>query len=122
MAAMSDFWVDHGGTAYVLVRARVVVDARTASGLRDVIAGVLRQGRRFLALDLADSAVYGPQGFSVLIGAVGACRTRGGDLYLIGASEMVARVTSREAGGPVRCFASRGELDRALVGCRAVAS
>lgn len=116
---MSDFWVDHGGTAYVLIRARVAVQSRTAVGLREVVGRELRAGRRFLAVDLSDSAVYGPRGFSALIGALKSCRDRGGELYLIGASPTVVGVLGHDSRGPVRCFGSRGELDRALSGCAA---
>lgn len=114
---MSDFEVDHAGTAYVLVRARAVVDARTAAALREVVRRLLFvEERRFLAIDLTGTAVYGPGGFSPLIGALKACRDRGGDLYLIAPSQMVRRVVGYDARGPVRCFGSRAELDAALVG------
>jgi len=117
---MSDFELDYGGTAYVLLRVRTAVDARTAPWLREMIASVLREGRRFLAVDLTAGAVFGPAGFSPLIGAVRACRDRGGDLYLIGASETAVGVLGHDMRGPVRSFASRDELDRALLGCAPV--
>lgn len=111
------FEVDHSGTAYVLVRARAVVDARTAPALREVVRRLLFvQERRFLAVDLTGSAAYGPQGFAPLIGALKSCRDRGGDLYLVGGSDMVRRVLSHDTRGPVRCYGTRGELDAALLG------
>jgi anti-anti-sigma regulatory factor len=112
---VSDFQLDHSGTAYVLIRACAVVDARTAGALRVVFASVLREGRRFVAVDLTGSAVYGPLGFAPLAGALRSCRDRGGDLYLVGASDTVRGVLGYETRG-VRCFASRGDLDRALSG------
>ena len=113
---MSDFELDHGATAYVLVRVRTAVDARTAAALREVIASVFREGRRFLAVDLTQGAVFGPQGFGPLLGAVKTCRDRGGELYLVGASPTVVGVLGRDVRGPVECFGSRAELDRALLG------
>ncbi len=110
------FEVDHSGTAYVLVRARTTVDAHSAAALREVLREVLREGRRFLAVDLTGVAAYGSQGFSPLLGAVKSCRDRGGDLYLVGASEMVRRVLSHDMRGPVQCYGTRGELDAALLG------
>lgn len=111
------FEVDHSGTAYVLVRARAVVDARTAPVLREVVRRLLFvEDRRFLAVDLTGSAVYGPLGFSPLIGALKSCRDRGGELYLVGASGMVRRVLGHDVRGPVRCYTTRGELDAALLG------
>jgi len=114
---MPDFELDHSGTAYVLVRARAVVDARTAPALYEAVRAVVRgEGRRFLAVDLTGSAVYGPRGFGPLISALKACRDRGGDLYLINPSETARRVIEHDTWRPVQCFGSRGELDRALLG------
>jgi anti-anti-sigma regulatory factor len=111
------FEVDYSGTAYVLIRARSVVDLRSAAALREVVRRlVFVEGRRFLAVDLTGSAAYGPQGFSPLIGALKGCRDRGGDLYLVGATDMVRRVVGHDARGPVRCYATRAELDAALLG------
>ena len=65
------FELDHGATAYVLVRAMTVVDARTAPLLREVVRRILFvEERRFIAVDLTRSAVFGPLGFGPLIGAV----------------------------------------------------
>jgi|SRR5580765_684856 len=114
----SGFELDHGDPRYVLVRVRTAVNERNAQSLRDVIAKVFREDRRFIAIDLTDGAVFGPQGYGPLIGAVKACRDRGGDLYLIGASEMVRRVVAHDSRGPVSSFATRAELDRALLGRR----
>lgn len=117
MAVSSDWFpVDRSGTAFVLVRAAAVVDARTAPVLREVLAGVLRSGRHFVALDLTGSAVYGPRGFSVLIGALKACRDLGGDLYAVGASETVCRVLGHDTRGPALVFGSVRELERAVLG------
>jgi anti-anti-sigma factor len=111
------FELDHGVTAYVLVRAMAVVDARTAPLLRGVVRRILFvEERRFIAVDLTGSAVFGPQGFGPLIGAVKTCRDRGGQLYLIGASPTVVGVLSHDTRGPVECHGSRVGLDRALLG------
>jgi hypothetical protein len=94
-----------------------VVDARTAGALREVVQRVLFvEKRRFLALDLTGSAVYGAEGFGPLIGALKSCRDRGGDLYLIGASDMVRRVVGHDTRGPVKCYGTRDGLDAALLG------
>lgn len=117
---MPKFELDYGATAYVLVRVRTAVNERNAQSLRQVIGSVFGEDRRFIAMDLTDGAVYGPQGYGPLIGAVKACRDRGGDLYLIGASSTVVGVLRHDTRGPVRCFGSRDELDRALLGCTPV--
>jgi hypothetical protein len=117
---MSDFELDYSGTAYVLVRVRVAVPFAPGSlaGLRGALGSVFRGGRRFLAVDLTAGAVFGPQGYGPLIGALKTARDRGGDLYLVGASETVVGVLSHDSRGPVRCFGSVDELDRALLGPR----
>ena len=113
----SGFELDHGSTAYVLVRVRTAVNERNAGLLRSMIATVFREDRHFIAVDLTDGAVYGPQGYGPLIGAVKTCRDRGGELYLIGASPTVVGVLGHDTRGPVRSYGSRHELDRALLGC-----
>lgn len=111
----SPFWVDRSGTAYVVVRATAVVDARTAATLRDTVRALLRGGRYFLALDLTASAVYGPQGFSMVLAVVRACRERGGQVYLIGASATARQILGYGPRGPGRAFRDRGELDGFLL-------
>lgn len=110
---MSDprFQVERSTTAYVLVRATAAIDARTAAALRTVCAQLLREGRHFIALDVAESAVYGPQGFSTLIGLIRACRDRGGQLYLLGACATARRIVGYGPSGPGRSFRNRAELD-----------
>lgn len=114
---LEPFELDHGATAYVLVRAMAVVDARTGPLLREVVRRILFvEERRFVAVDLTRSAVFGPRGFGPLIGAVKACRGRGGQLYLIGATPTVVGVLSHDVRGPVECHGWRVGLDRALLG------
>lgn len=101
---------------YVLVTARGDLGAGTSPLLAETFAEIRSERRPVVAVDLSAARVHGRHGLAPLIGALKSCRDRGGDLYLIGASPMVRRVVGYDTRGPVKCFASRGELDREVFG------
>lgn len=102
--------------AYAFVRVRGALDDALAPLVAQTVAEAHSQGQHVIAIDLSGARVRGRYGLAPLIGALKSCRDRGGELYLIGASPMVARVLGHDTRGPVKCFDSLEQLDLALWG------